>query len=148
MFRPDSKELQTAVKECIKTSPIGGCYEGPHGPIGGWDVSAVTDMQSLFSGASSFNQDLSKWDVSAVTNMQFLFSGPSAFNQDLSKWDVSAVTDMKDMFNRASSFNRRLCGDAWVQSKAGKNNMFKGSKGSISSTVCKTAEHGYSRDYG
>ena len=37
--------------------------------IGGWDVSNVTDMRGMFSGASSFNQDISGWDVSKVTDM-------------------------------------------------------------------------------
>merc|ERR1719331_535656 len=108
-FRPESlEELQAAVNGCITTSPIGDCAEGPDGPIGDWDVSAVTDMASMFSRASAFNQDLSKWDVSAVTDMESMFSCASAFNQDLSKWDVSAVTDMGSMFSRASAFNQDL----------------------------------------
>ena len=223
-FRPQSeKQLQTAVDECIKMSIIGDCSEGPHGPIGDWDVSAVTDMGRMFYRASAFNQDVSKWDVSAVTNMNNMFSDASAFNQDvskwdvsrvfgmramfmdasafnqdvskwdvskvtgmramfmdasafnqdlskwdvskvtdmgymfarasvfdqdLSKWDVSKVTEMMSMFRDASAFNRKLCGDTWVQSKADKSEMFTGSPGSISSTVCKTAKHGHGGDYG
>ena len=123
-------------------SPIGDA-----GSIGDWDVSSVTDMDQIFHLASAFNQDLSKWDVSAVTDMACMFSGASAFNQDLSKWDVSAVTEMTRMFFRASAFKRELCGDAWVQSKADKNNMFIGSSGSISSTVCETAKQGYGWDW-
>ena len=107
-----------------------------------WDVSAVTDMSYFFSHASDFNQDLSKWDVSAVTEMGLMFLRASAFNQDLSKWDVSAVTDMRSMFHRASAFNRRLCGDAWVQSKVDKSRIFIGSHGSMPSTKCKKAKHG------
>merc|ERR1712048_1478461 len=105
-----------------------------------WDVSAVTSMASMFSRASAFNQDLSKWDVSAVTDMTYMFSDASAFNQDLSKWDVSAVNNMGFMFVRASSFKRKLCGDAWVNSKADKKDMFSDSPGSISSTPCKRAK--------
>merc|ERR1712032_1040388 len=97
-------------------------------------------MGYMFQRASAFNQDLSKWDVSAVTKMGYMFSGASAFNQDLSKWDVSAVRNMQNMFIRASAFNRELCGDAWVQSKAVKSEMFIGSPGSIPSTVCTTAK--------
>ena len=128
--------------------PVGDCSEELHGPIGDWDVSSVTDMRDIFYGASAFNQDLSKWDVSAVTDMQAMFFRASHFNQDLSKWDVSKVTDMELMFYGASAFNRKLCGDAWVQSKADKSEIFYGSPGSISSTVCKTAKHGYGGDYG
>ena len=80
--------------------------------------------------------------------MKFMFNGASAFNQDLSKWDVSAVTDMSYMFSGASAFNQKLCGVAWVKSKADKTDMFKDSPGSISSTVCKTTTPGYGGDYG
>jgi surface protein len=46
-------------------------------PIGGWNVSAVTDMDSMFYYAASFNQPIGEWNVSAVK-----------------KWNVSAVTGM------------------------------------------------------
>merc|ERR1719174_2356206 len=105
-----------------------------------WDVSAVTNIGGMFLGASAFNQDLSKWDVSKVTDMAFMFSRASAFNQDLSKWDVSAVIHMRYMFRGASAFKRELCGDAWVNSKADKMDMFTDSQGWISSKVCETAK--------
>ena len=73
-FKPQSKaELKAAVRQCIRLSPIGNCSKGLHGPIGDWDVSAVTSMDSMFFDASDFNQDLSKWDVSAVTEMNVMF---------------------------------------------------------------------------
>ena len=31
-----------------------------------WDVSSVTTMSSVFSGAALFDQDISAWDVSSV----------------------------------------------------------------------------------
>ena len=148
-FRPDSKlTFEMAVWNCIETSPIGDCSELLYGPIGKWDVSAITDMGQIFKGASAFNQDLSKWGVSAVTSMGYMFSFASAFNQDLSKWDVSAVTDMRSMFYGASAFKRKLCGVAWVNSKAEKNDMFTDSPGLISSTVCTTARTGDGYGYG
>ena len=168
MFKPESRaELQVAVKRCTSTS-TSDCSLGPRQPIQDWDVSAVTNMAEMFSGASDFNQDLSKWDVSAVTSMGHMFSHASAFNQDLSNWHVSAVTDMASMFHLAKAFNQdlsqwdvsavtdmsfmfadalafnhNLCGDAWVNSKADKENMFVGSKGSISKKVCTTAAPGH-----
>jgi len=108
-----------------------------------WDVSAVTNMRAMFYFASTFNQDLSKWDVSAVTDMASMFLEAYTFNQDLSKWEVSGVTDMGYMFYSALAFKRELCGVAWVNSQAGKHNMFTDSPGSISSTVCTTARPGY-----
>ena len=140
---------------------MGDCSDGPHGPLADWDVSRITDMKEMFKDASSFNTDLSKWDVSSVTNMDGMFIKASSFNGDLSKWDVSSVTNMYTMFylassfngdlskwdvssvtnmnimfQGASSFNQRLCGAAWVFSKASKDYMFYGSSGSISTTLC------------
>jgi surface protein len=162
VFSPQSKdELKSAVNACLEVSSLGDCPTGPHGLIGEWDVSRVTEMGWLFfdSGAfnqglskwdvsrvtgmlgmfayaHSFNQDLSKWDVSRVTSMTMMFNHAGSFNQDLSKWDVSHVTDMKRMFADASSFQQTLCGAAWVNSKASKMDMFSDSPGSISETVC------------
>merc|ERR1712032_338731 len=65
-----------------------------------------------------------------------MFDGAHSFNQDLSKWDVSRVTDMQQMFTEASAFQQTLCGAAWVNSRASKIDMFYGSPGSISKTVC------------
>ena len=92
----------------------------------------------MFDNAESFNQDLSGWDVSRVTYMGAMFRAATSFNQDLSNWDVSRVVDMQGMFAHASSFQQTLCGAAWVNSKASKVDMFIGSPGSISDTVCGT----------
>ena len=80
-------------------------------PLNMWNVSNVTNMSSLFSGASSFNQPLNMWNVSNVTNMSSLFSGASLFNQPLNMWDVSQVTTMNRMFGSAPAFNQPL--DDW-----------------------------------
>ena len=79
--------------------------------ISTWDVSAVTDMSSMFWGVSSFNQDIGAWDVSNVTLMTGMFGGASSFNQDIGAWDVSNVIDMQGMFQEASSFNQEI--GAW-----------------------------------
>ena len=73
-----------------------------------WDVSNVTTMSSLFSGASSFNQPLNDWDVSQVTSMVRVFDSATDFNQPLDNWDTSNVTTMTSMFDGASSFNQSL----------------------------------------
>src|SRR5690554_5973721 len=76
--------------------------------INNWDVSNVTNMENMFFNASSFNQPLNNWDVSNVTNMFFMFMGASSFNQPLNDWDVSNVINMGWMFRNASSFNQPL----------------------------------------
>merc|ERR1711934_301315 len=101
-----------------------------------WDVSSVTNMDGMFSDAKAFNGDISKWDVSSVTDMSDMFSEAESFDGDVSKWDVSRVTMMDRMFFHAASFKQKLCGAAWVNSKATKRLMFAGTSGSISETVC------------
>ena len=86
-----------------------------NGDLSKWDVSKVTDMQYMFNGATSFNGDLSKWDVSKVTDMGYMFRGATSFNGDLSKWDVSKVTAMEYMFSNTASFNGDL--SKWDVSK-------------------------------
>ena len=76
--------------------------------ISNWDVSSVTDMGMMFVNATSFNQDISNWDTSNVTNMSYMFYGVTSFNSDLSNWNVSSVTNMSLMFQNATSFNQDI----------------------------------------
>ena len=89
------------------------------------DLSGVTDMDWMFSGAASFNGDISEWDVSWVTDMYRMFANAASFNGDISEWDVSGVTDMSDMFAGASSFNGDI--SEWdVSGVTGMSQMFAG----------------------
>ena len=74
--------------------------------------------------------------MSRVIDMSTMFMVAKLFNDDISKWDVSSVTKMDKMFMNAISFKQKLCGAAWVHSKATKDRMFEGSYGLISSTAC------------
>ena len=47
---------------------------------------------------------------------------------------------MKQMFFHAGSFSHQLCTAAWVYSKADKQYMFLGSRGSIAETACEPSE--------
>jgi len=82
-------------------------------PIGKWDVSGVTNMDSLFMGGyTSFNEPLNTWNVSNVTNMSNMFNGCMKFNQPLDQWNVGRVTDMHNMFRRCEDFDQPL--NAWT----------------------------------
>ncbi|MDD2304425.1 MAG: BspA family leucine-rich repeat surface protein [Prolixibacteraceae bacterium] len=83
--------------------------------IGSWDVSHVTNMESMFSYASVFNQNISSWNVSNVINMNSLFSNASKFDQPIGSWNVGIVTDMAGMFSYASVFNQDI--SSWDVSK-------------------------------
>ena len=93
-----------------KTS--GNKLEAFNGDISEWDVSKVTNMEGMFSGATSFNQDISKWNVARVININSMFFDATSFNQDISGWNVAKVTGMISMFNGATSFSRNL--NAWA----------------------------------
>ena len=89
------------------------------------NLSNVTSTNVMFSGASSFNGDLSAWNVSGITNMSLMFSFANLFNGDLSSWNVAAVTDMSGMFYGAKSFNKNL--SSWnVSNVKEMNAMFCG----------------------
>jgi surface protein len=79
-----------------------------------WNVSNVTNMDSMFEGAFSFNQAIAfnqatgSWNVGSVTNMDDMFKDARAFNQDIGNWNVSNVTTMDGLFERAESFNQDI----------------------------------------
>jgi len=95
-----------------------------------WDVSNVTNMNNMFSGTTSFNEQLC-WDVSASTGSIFQNSNgsispyPDCIRLDditirqavkkynagdysvgpISEWDTSLVTNMEGLFYRSDTFN-------------------------------------------
>ena len=44
---------------------------------------------SLTDSLKDFNQPLNDWDISKVTTMSYMFSGAAAYNQPMNGWDVS-----------------------------------------------------------
>ena len=76
--------------------------------IGDWDVSNVVNMASMFRDATSFNGDIGNWNTSNVQFMQGMFYGASAFNRWIGGWDVSNVLNMGLMFSQAPSFNQDI----------------------------------------
>jgi surface protein len=101
----DNETIRIAVQLYLENEKEG---EEKYGHINTWNVSNVTDMSYMFSGAHSFNQPLSNWNVSNVTNMTSMFCDARSFNRPLNNWDVSNVTNMKCIFCNAISFNRSL----------------------------------------
>ena len=78
--------------------------------ISSWDVSNVKYANRLFRNATDFNQDISAWDISNIQDFSAFFAGAAAFNQDISGWDVSDATNMSYMFQVAMSFDQDLSG--------------------------------------
>ena len=94
-----------------RVTSMGSMFSGAssfNGNISGWNVSQVDNMNSMFNAAADFNQPLSRWNVSQVTDMSRMFYGATSFNQNISGWDVSQVAYMDDMFSGATSFDQNL----------------------------------------
>ena len=89
-FPETKRELREIIEQRIKE-------EGTEVNLNDIDVSEITDMARLFIYLD-FNGDISQWNVSNVTNMESMFYGCKNFNQDISDWDVSHVKDYESMF--------------------------------------------------
>ena len=57
----------------------------------------------MFYGATAFNQPLGTWNTTGVTSMDSMFYGAAAFNQPIGTWNTSGVKDMGYMFYEADS---------------------------------------------
>ena len=68
-------------------------------------TTLMTNMNSLFSGITNFNELITSWDTSRVTGMNNMFNGCTIFDQRLDTWNTSQVVDMGGMFAAARKFN-------------------------------------------
>ncbi len=99
---------------CVCTSKVTNMNELFRGnttfneDIGSWDTSNVTDTSHMFNAANAFNQDIGDWDVSSVTDMEGLFKQAFDFNQDIGSWVVSNVTTLEETFSAAYDFNQDI----------------------------------------
>jgi surface protein len=83
--------------------------------LNSWNVSGVTYMNNMFSGAILFDQNIGNWNTSNVVTMGGMFGTATSFNNggspSISGWNVSnvsAVGGMQGMFGFATSFNQDL----------------------------------------
>lgn len=77
--------------------------------INDWNVSSVEEMDYMFYENSYFNQPLDKWDTSNVNNVLDMFSGATSFTQNIESWNVQNLSDeyMNEMFNKLSPLQRK-----------------------------------------
>jgi surface protein len=73
-------------------------------------------MSYMFSGASSFNQNIGGWNTSLVEYMANMFYDAPLFDQDLGLWNVTSVTDLSGFIGpvpnalSTSNYNSLLIG--------------------------------------
>jgi len=105
--------------------------------IESWDTSSVTDMSSMFSKASAFNQDIGSWDTSSVTDMGYMFYNASAFNQDIGSWNISSITNMNSMLRYCtlSTINYDALLIGWAVQPVQNNITFDGGFSKYSSSA-------------
>jgi len=77
-------------------------------PIGNWNTSNITSLYNTFNGASVFNQAIGNWDTSNVEVMRGVFRGATSFNQNIGQWDTGNVYNMMEIFQNATSFNQNI----------------------------------------
>jgi len=76
-------------------------------PVGNWNTAAVTSFYRMFDAATNFNQPIGDWDTSTVTITARMFY-ETGFNQPIGNWDTSSITNMANMFLLAKDFNQSI----------------------------------------
>lgn len=74
--------------------------------IESWDASQVTDVSSMFSWTTRFNQPLNSWDVHNVDDMESMFCCAESFSQMLDSWNLS-VEKLKKYFEKHDDFQNK-----------------------------------------
>jgi surface protein len=97
-------DMQNMFHNCETLNPTGTAAIA----LNNWNTDAVTNMDSVFCGATAFNQDISNWNTGNVTDMAGMFRRAAAFNQDIGNWNTANVTNMSEMFAKAAGFNRDI----------------------------------------
>ena len=96
--------------------------------LANWNVSHVTDMNSLFSGCKSLSNlsGLADWDVSRVTRMSYLFSNCTSLSDvsAIAHWNLSSIPNGSfywyRMFDNCGNLTRigvpasQLGGDSFI----------------------------------
>ena len=74
---------------CTNLTTIGGVF----------DLTGTTNFNSMFDSCTSLTSvnGIGSWNTSAVTSMDSVFNGATNFNQNIGGWDVSSVTNMSVM---------------------------------------------------
>ena len=71
-----------------------------------WDTANVLDTSYMFNDATSLTSVPHYWNVSSVTSMQRMFSGADSFRPEaFAEWDTSSVLDFSYIFAMADPYS-------------------------------------------
>lgn len=70
--------------------------------------SSVTIADSMFSNASSFNQNISSWKFGNIKNTFAMFFSATNFNQNIGNWDTNSLENAGQMFRNADAFDQDI----------------------------------------
>lgn len=102
-----------------------GCTSFNPDNITKWNTRYVKSMSGMFSGATSFDRDISQWNTESLQNASFMFTGATSFNANLTNWFTGNIKNMASMFQGATTFNQPI--DVWdVRNVENMDNMFNG----------------------
>jgi len=90
-----------------------------------WNTRYVKSMMGMFSGATSFDRDISNWNTESLENASYMFKNATSFNANLTNWFTGNIKNMASMFQGATTFNQPI--DVWdVRNVENMDNMFNG----------------------
>jgi hypothetical protein len=94
----DHEGLKNAVANCLPGNPKGvDCRDNCDNllsPLAEWQVSQVSSMNGMFYDKEYSGDGLEGWDVSGVTDMESMFSR-AIYNEPLGYWTVAKCRSMK-----------------------------------------------------
>ena len=94
------------VPNLINVTDMSSMFNGAtniNGDLSGWNTENVLEMDGVFA-KTNFNGDISGWKTDKVTTMIGMFNEATKFDGDLSEWNTENVTNMNSMFVDATSF--------------------------------------------
>lgn len=78
------------------------------------NLTGLTSLRRMFRECVSFNGGpaFADWDISNITNLNTMFSGAFDFNTSIDNWNVTKVEDFFGMFANCTSYNQGM--NSWV----------------------------------
>merc|ERR1712157_685867 len=117
-----------------------------------WDMSQVTDMDSMFENAEIFDQPLTNWDTTKVQSANSMFKNALVFNNAVfsdgtaTSTKTNKIFDMASMFENAELFNHASIKNFQTSVCTSMNSMFKNAKALAQTIRTNTADDGTETD--